>query len=273
MPILQWLTRDEDIRAASRVPYYLLEEAPELSSGDPDSENMLVQGDNLKALKSLLPFYAGRVQCIYIDPPFNTGQAFPDYDDNMEHSTWLGMMYYRLEILHEMLSPQGSLFIHLDDNQIDYAKVVLDDVFGRTNFVSRITLQARSPSAFSTVNPGVFKASEYLLWFAKDKRAMYEQRVWVGREPDSAYNKIIGRFDSPFSEWEIVPIGPHIMRALQRARTPRSVSNAMKKFYVDNAYRIVRLAEIDNDGAGQDIVTAKLKSLELGIIYLTIPLN
>ena len=177
MPILNWLTRDGDIRATSRVPYRLLEEAPGLSAGDPHSENILMQAENLEALKALLPFYAGSVRCIYIDPPFNTGQAFPNYDDNLEHSIWLGMIYPRLEMLHELLSPQGSLFIHLDDNQLDYAKVLIDNVFGRKNFVSRVTLKARSPSAFSTVNPGVFKASEYLLWYAKNKQDMYQSRI------------------------------------------------------------------------------------------------
>lgn len=83
MPILNWLTRDEDIRAAQRVPYRLLEEVPDLSAGDRDSGNMLVHGNNLDALKALLPFYAGRVKCIYIAPPFNTGEAFEHYDDNL----------------------------------------------------------------------------------------------------------------------------------------------------------------------------------------------
>ena len=89
MPILNWLTRDQDIGAAKRVPYRLLEDAPELSAGDPNNDNMLIQGDNLEALKALLPFYAGQVTCIYIDPPFNTGQAFEHYDDNVEHAIWL----------------------------------------------------------------------------------------------------------------------------------------------------------------------------------------
>ena len=118
MPILNWLTRDEDIRAASRVPYRLLEEVPDLSTGNPNSENMLLQADNLEALKALLPFYAGRVKCIYIDPPFNTGQAYESYDDNIEHSVWLGMMYPRLELLREFLSQAGTIAIHLDDEEL-----------------------------------------------------------------------------------------------------------------------------------------------------------
>ena len=92
MPILHWLTRDEDIRAATRVPYRLLEEVSDLSAGDTDADNILIQGDNLDALKALLPFYAGQVKCIYIDPPYNTRSAFEHYDDNLEHSKWLAMM-------------------------------------------------------------------------------------------------------------------------------------------------------------------------------------
>lgn len=85
MPTLQWLTRDDDVRAADAVPYRLLEEMPELGAGDPEAGNMLIQGDNLEALKALLPFYAGQVKCIYIDPPYNTKSAFEHYDDNLEH--------------------------------------------------------------------------------------------------------------------------------------------------------------------------------------------
>lgn len=90
MPILNWLTRDEDIRTAQHVPYRLLEEVSDLSTGHGGAGNMLIQGDNLEALKALLPFYAGRVKCIYIDPPYNTGAAFEHYDDNLENSIWLG---------------------------------------------------------------------------------------------------------------------------------------------------------------------------------------
>ena len=87
MPTLSWLTRDADVGAAHRVPYRLLEEVPDLSAGDPASGNMLIQGNNLDALKALLPFYAGQVKCIYIDPPYNTRSAFEHYDDNLEHTS------------------------------------------------------------------------------------------------------------------------------------------------------------------------------------------
>ena len=95
MPTLRWLTRDDDARAAERVPYRLLEEVPDLGAGDRDSGNMLIQGDNLQALKALLPYYAGAVKCIYIDPPYNTRSAFDHYDDNLEHTQWLALMCNR----------------------------------------------------------------------------------------------------------------------------------------------------------------------------------
>lgn len=92
MPILDWLNKEEALKVASKTQYKLLKEKSELGYGDKNTDNMIIQGDNLEALKALLPFYAGQVKCIYIDPPYNTGSAFEHYDDNLEHSTWLSMM-------------------------------------------------------------------------------------------------------------------------------------------------------------------------------------
>lgn len=143
MPTLNWATRDEDTRAAQRVPYRLLEEAPGLSAGDDGTRNMLIQGDNLETLKALLPFYAGRVKCIYIDPPYNTRSAFEHYDDNLEHAQWLAMMWPRLELLRELLSEDGSIWVSLDDHEAHYCKVVGDEIFGRRNFILNIAWQKR----------------------------------------------------------------------------------------------------------------------------------
>lgn len=141
MPKLQWLTRDEDIQAAGKVPYRLLEEVPELGYGDDNTGNMLIQGDNLDALKSLLPLYAGQVKCIYIDPPYNTGSAFEHYDDNLEHSKWLAMMWPRLELLRDLLAEDGLLFCQIDDNQGAYLTVMLDELFGRSNRMNVIAVK------------------------------------------------------------------------------------------------------------------------------------
>ncbi|WP_193141035.1 site-specific DNA-methyltransferase [Meridianimarinicoccus sp. MJW13] len=141
MPILNWLTRDEDIRTAQHVPYRLLEEVPDQSAGDGGAGNMLIQGDNLEALKALLPFYAGRVKCIYIDPPYNTRSAFEHYDDNLEHTQWLAMMWPRLELLRDLLAEDGSIWVSIDDNEGHYLKVIMDEVFGRRNFIANTLWQ------------------------------------------------------------------------------------------------------------------------------------
>jgi adenine-specific DNA-methyltransferase len=141
MPTLQWLTRDQDLTAADKVAYRLLEEVPDFGAGDRETGNMLIQGDNLDALKALVPFYAGQVKCIFIDPPYNTKSAFEHYDDNLEHTKWLSLMWPRLELLRDLLSEDGSIWVSIDDNEAHYLKVVMDEVFGRSNFIANVLWQ------------------------------------------------------------------------------------------------------------------------------------
>ena len=165
MPTLDWLNNQAAKRAAVQDPYRLLEAVPELCAGDANTENMLIQGDNLQALKSLLPLYAGKVKCIYIDPPYNTRSAFEHYDDNLEHSLWLSMMYPRLELLRELLAEDGSIWVSIDDNEAHYLKVMMDEIFGRKNFVTTIAWQQRT----TRENRKTFSSNhEYLLLYAKN---------------------------------------------------------------------------------------------------------
>ena len=143
MPLLSWFNRDADLTRAALTPYRLLEPVAKLSYGEEDSPNMLIEGDNLDALKALLPYYAGQVKCIFIDPPYNTKSAFEQYDDNLEHSKWLSMMYPQLELLKELLTADGSLWVSLDDNEAHYFKVIADEVFGRANFIATIAWRKR----------------------------------------------------------------------------------------------------------------------------------
>ncbi len=143
MPILHWLDRDAHVKAAEGVPYRLLEAVEAHGAGEADSANMLIQGDNLEALKALLPYYAGRVKCIFIDPPYNTRSAFEHYDDNLEHSQWLAMMFPRLQLLRELLAEDGSIWVTIDDHEAHYLKVIMDEVFGRKNFVANVVWQKK----------------------------------------------------------------------------------------------------------------------------------
>lgn len=264
MPWLEWLDRKKDVGAAGKAPYRLLEPVTKHDYGDMDSGNMLIQGDNLDALKALIPYYAGQIKSIYIDPPFNTGAAFDNYDDNLKNSVWLSLMFRRLEQLRLLLREDGSIFVHLDDNQLDYAKVMLDELFGRSNFIGRITIDVRAPSAFSTVNSGVFKASEYLLWYAKDKRQFKEFGERIPRELDYAYDVWIDNPEEDYSKWTF----SNLVNAYEssppppaRTRHPASKLKHFEKFVLKNAHRICRLAEISDSGAGEAIVNLKTKSL------------
>lgn len=166
MPLLNWSNRDEDLTRSALTPYRLLEPVASLSYGEVDSPNMLIEGDNLDALKALLPYYAGQVKCIFIDPPYNTRSAFDHYDDNLEHAKWLSMMYPRLELLRDLLAEDGSIWITLDDNEAHYFKVIADEVFGRKNFIANAIWQ----KVFSPKNSARHLSvdHDHLFVYAKD---------------------------------------------------------------------------------------------------------
>jgi adenine-specific DNA-methyltransferase len=167
MPLLSWFKRDEDLTRAALAPYRLLEPVKSLNYGEVDSPNMLIEGDNLDALKALLPYYAGQVKCIYIDPPYNSENAFEHYDDNIEHSLWLSEMYPRMELLRELLSDEGALFVSIDDQEGHYLKVLLDEIFGRKNFVTTFIWQkVDSPN---DNKPAVTPDHEFILCYEKVK--------------------------------------------------------------------------------------------------------
>ena len=185
MPTLNWLTRDEDLHLAPAAPYRLLEEIAELGYGDSDARNMLLQGDNLEALKALLPYFAGRVKCIYIDPPYNTRSAFQHYDDNLEHTQWLAMMWPRVEILRELLSEDGSIWMSINDNEAHYLKVIGDEIFGRANFLSDVIWQKRYSSANDA--KWVSENHDHILAFAKSKTSWSPNRLPRAEKSNTSY--------------------------------------------------------------------------------------
>lgn len=186
MPYLQWLSRDRDIRASGAAPYRLLE--PVASYGDPRTENMLIQGDNLDALKAILPRFAGKVKCIYIDPPYNTRSAFEHYDDNLEHTTWLAMMYPRLELLRDLLSEDGSLWVSIDDNEAHYLKVIMDEIFGRKNFISTVIWRKNYSPKSSARH--LSEDHDYIFIFAKNADLWVPNIMPRTEKQDKAYKNL-----------------------------------------------------------------------------------
>ncbi|MBB6580917.1 site-specific DNA-methyltransferase [Ralstonia solanacearum] len=141
MPFLDWINKNQAKGSSRDVPYHLLKQEAVYGSSQ---ENLLIQGDNLLALKALIPFYAGQVKCIFIDPPYNTQSAFEHYDDKLEHSQWLSMMYPRLVLLRDLLAEDGCIWLTIDDNEAHYLKVLMDEVFGRGNFIAEVIWQKRT---------------------------------------------------------------------------------------------------------------------------------
>ena len=162
MPTLNWIGKEAVVNHHLQVPFRLLKDVPALSCGDPGSGNLIVQGDNLVALKALLPYYAGQVKCISIDPPYNTGNEGWVYNDNVNsplirewlgkvvgkegetldrHDRWLCLMYPRLSLLRQFLRQDGAIFICLDDNEIQALRYVMDEIFGASNFITTVLWQ------------------------------------------------------------------------------------------------------------------------------------
>lgn len=160
---LTWVGKYEEEKLEPRI---LIEDKSK-SYGDSDTENMLIHGDNLLALKALENEYRGRVKCIYIDPPYNTGSAFAQYDDNLEHSIWLSMVKERLIILKELLADDGTIWISIDDDEQAYLKVLCDEIFMRSNFVCNIIWEKK----FSPQNDAKWLSDshDFILVYAKNK--------------------------------------------------------------------------------------------------------
>ena len=211
MPTLNWIGKEAVVDHHRRVPMRLLECDPALSFGDPEAENLLVEGDNLEALKALLPRYRGQVKCIYIDPPYNTGNEGWVYNDNVNdprikkwlgevvgkeaedlcrHDKWLCMMYPRLQLLWEFLRHDGVLWLSIDDNEAHNCRALLNDVFGPTAFLAAVVWKKRSsPDARATVG----NVHDYLFCYVKNpaapkeaigKMTLSEERVAAYTNPD-----------------------------------------------------------------------------------------
>lgn len=179
---LTWIGKGDEPKLEPRI----LIEQPELSYGDPATGNMLIQGDNLLALKALEQDFAGKVKCIFIDPPYNTGSAFEHYDDGLEHSQWLNLMVPRLRILRELLSEDGSIWVTIDDNEAHYLKVVMDEIFGRRNFVANVVWQKR----YSRENrEAIGDAHDHILIYAQSPEKFKAQRnlLPIGDKQEKLY--------------------------------------------------------------------------------------
>lgn len=219
MPTLDWIGKDKVINHHMDVPYRVLEE--QYSYGE-DSENMIIHGDNLSALKSLLPQYEGRIKCIYIDPPYNTGNEGWVYNDNVNdprikewlgevvgtegvdlsrHDKWLCMMYPRLKLLHRLLSDDGAIFISIDDNEQANLKLICDEIFGTCNFISQIAWKRKKEISNDSKNVAI--QGEYILCYGKPLTKLALEPL-SNEYTNKSYNE--PTYEFPNGKWRPVPL-------------------------------------------------------------------
>lgn len=208
-------------------------------------DNILIHGDNLLALKALEQEFAGKVKCVYIDPPYNTGSAFEHYDDGVEHSVWLSLMRDRIELIGRLLSEDGSLWINIDENEGHYLKVLCDEVFGRNNFVRHITWQKK----YSVSNnfKGIASICDIILVYQKSEKFSNNLLPRSG-EAESRYNN---PDNDPRGPWKAVDYlnqatvdqRPNLVYDIRNPFTGALVPNRIKAWKYDRETHAIHVRE------------------------------
>ncbi len=249
---LTWIGKNEQPEVEPRI---LLHE-PSKDYGDPNTENMLIHGDNLLALKALEQEYAGKVKCIYIDPPYNTGAAFEHYDDNLEHSIWLGLMRDRLQILKNLLKDDGLIFVQIGFDEMAYLKVLMDEIFIRNNCLGQIAVRMSHSAGMKrkASDKRMIKNTEYILCYYKSVapkiNPIYEEcneypvnyYQWITKFPDSTIK--IGEY-CPLKDI-MYPKFIDLYKLYNLKNNNESIgflfsnSENVRKFIMENKNRIVR---------------------------------
>jgi adenine-specific DNA-methyltransferase len=220
-------------------------------------DNRLIFGDNLLALKALEQEFSGKIKCIYIDPPFNTQQAFEHYDDTVEHSIWLSLMRDRLELLRRLLSSDGTLVVHIDDNEIGYLVVLLDELFGRDNRLYIVTFKQGSATGHKAINPGCVNTTNFLVIYAKNKPSWSPSRLFTARKRDDRYNQFIENIEDPYSRWEITTLTKAF--AFAKGLTEKEARSHLKanpeeleQFVLRNGRSVIRFARPSYEGVSAE---------------------
>lgn len=268
---LTWIGKEVRPRLEPRI---LLEDseksyhAAERHSDADIFDNMLIHGDNLLALKALEQDFSGKVKCIYIDPPFNTDQAFEFYDDGLEHSLWLSLMKNRIEILSNLLSDDGTLFIHIDDVELAYLIVLVDEILGRRNRVSVITFKQGAATGHKSINPGFVSTSNFIIVYAKDKRKWNPNRVFTKCERDKRYSKYILNIDEDFSKWKFSTLSDAFSSTygVKTSELKKKLGNnyeiALFDFVIKNSLSVIRTARPDINSVGKEVKEIIEKSIK-----------
>ena len=252
---LTWIGKDEIV--PSIEPRILIEH-PDLSCGVCQEEslpngkiwkgNMIIHGDNLLALRSIED-YKGCVKCIYIDPPFNTGNAFEFYDDGLEHSIWLNLMYQRIKLLYGLLSEDGAFCMHLDDGEVHYAKVICDEIFGRRNFIATVAIRSSTPSGVKTAhkNKKLIKQKDLMLVYKKSDLLTITPQYVRRSVYDTHFNYYADKENGTVRPLLDVLIEKGVLKKGDKLSSLDINNPEHRKFYVAHADRICQTQSFKNE--------------------------
>lgn len=228
---------------------YGVPETGVLPNGRPWKGNMLIHGDNLLALKALEQNFSNAVKCIYIDPPYNTGNAFEHYDDGLEHSIWLDLMYQRVTILHSLLSEDGAFCLHLDDGEVHYAKVICDEIFGRNNFIATVAIRSSTPSGVKTAhkNKKLIKQKDLMLVYKKSDALTINPQYVRKQAFDTHFNYFVDKDKEIVKPFLDVLIENGIL-AVDSKLSDFNINNPKhRQFYLKNAASICQTQSFKNE--------------------------
>jgi adenine-specific DNA-methyltransferase len=231
-----------------------------------NTDNLIIKGNNLLAISSLLKRYEGKVKCIYIDVPYNTGNDSFRYNDKFNHSSWLTFMKNRLEIAHRLLKREGTIAISVDNYEIAYLLVLLDEIFGKENRKNIITVKRGSVTGAKVINPGVVNIVEYVILYSKNAASWKPNRAYSAKGYDDRYNNFINNFDDGYENWSFTTVleawssEVGVKKSALKRHFGDSYAVMLEDFVIENANRIVRLAVRSDADFGQAALPFKRKS-------------
>jgi len=234
------------------------------------NDNLIIYGNNLLVLKSLIPRFKGKVKCIYIDPPYYFASTKKEdtfaYNSNFKLSSWLTFMKNRLEVARDLLSDEGAIFVQISNDGVAELMRLIKEIFNRNgdNFINIITVKTKSPSGFSTVNPGVFEAAEFIIAFAKNKKCWKYHPQFVETSYDSNYKWYITNKSDNFKQWNIVSLNEFVskekgfksVKDFIKAIGEAAFNDLIAKFALDHADSVFRYTAIGK-AAGNAVINAK----------------
>jgi adenine-specific DNA-methyltransferase len=213
---------------------------------------MLLFAENLRAMRWLVARMHGAFKCAYLDPPFNSGRAFAEYDDRRSRAEWLRMMQERLVALLPLVAHDGAIVVEIDDTELGPLQVMMDELVGAKNRIATITIVRSAATGHKAINPGPVNVTDYLLVYAKDRaRFRYAPQTRARRGYDPAYGTFVPNRDEPMQAWRFEPLGAHAARALGfmgRREAVRALGKArflaeMERFALERCEHVVRFAQ------------------------------